>query len=41
MAIATQPVAGFSPDTATDLSDKRVQKRLSPAGRRHSARVIQ
>jgi len=34
MAIATQPVAGFSPDTATDLSDKRVQKRLSPAARK-------
>jgi hypothetical protein len=34
MAIVTQPVAGFSPDTATDLSDKRVQKRLSPAARK-------
>ena len=31
MAIITQPVAGFSPDMAADLSDKRVQKRLSPA----------
>jgi len=34
MAIITQPVAGFSPDMAADLSDKRVQKRLSPAARK-------
>ena len=34
MAVVTQPVAGFSPDMAADLSDKRVQKRLSPAARK-------
>ncbi len=34
MAIVTQPVAGFSPDMAADLSDKRVQQRLSPAERK-------
>ena len=34
MAIVTQPVAGFSADMATDLSDKQVQKRLSPAARK-------
>src|SRR5271167_3669399 len=34
MAIVTQPVAGFSADMATDLSDRGVQKRLSPAARK-------
>ena len=34
MGALSQPVAGFSADTATDLSDKRVQKRLSPAARK-------
>jgi len=34
MAIVTQPVAGFSADMATDLSDRQVQKRLSPAARK-------
>ena len=30
----SQPVAGFSSEMAADLSDKRVQKRLSPAARK-------
>ncbi|HME31454.1 MAG TPA: hypothetical protein VKG65_01745 [Terriglobales bacterium] len=34
MGVLSQPVAGFSPDMAADLSDRQVQKRLSPAGRR-------
>src|SRR5271166_1853528 len=34
MGVLSQPVSGFSPDTATDLSHKRVQKRLSPAARK-------
>ena len=34
MAIVTQPVDGFSADMATDLSDRQVQKRLSPAARK-------
>lgn len=34
MGVLSQPVSGFSSDAATDLSDKRVQKRLSPAARK-------
>ncbi len=34
MGVLSQPLSGFSPDMATDLSDKRVRKRLSPAARR-------
>jgi len=34
MAIITQPVAEFGPDMAADLSDKRVQKRLSASARK-------
>jgi len=34
MAFVSQPVAGFSADVAADLSDKQVQKRLSPAARK-------
>ncbi|HME31411.1 MAG TPA: hypothetical protein VKG65_01530 [Terriglobales bacterium] len=34
MAILSQPVAGFSADVPADLSDKQVQKRLSPAARK-------
>jgi hypothetical protein len=34
MDVLSQPVSGFSPDIATDLSDKRIRKRLSPAGSR-------
>jgi hypothetical protein len=34
MAIITQSVAGFNADMAADLSDRRVQKRLSPAARK-------
>jgi hypothetical protein len=39
MAIITQPVAGFSPDMAADLSNKGVQKRLSPAARKAFFRI--
>lgn len=34
MAVLPQPVAGFSADLAANLSDKQVQKRLSPAARK-------
>ena len=34
MGALSQPVAGFSSEMAADLSDKRVQKRLSPAARK-------
>ena len=34
MSMLSQPVAGFSADVAADLSDKQVQKRLSPAARK-------
>ena len=34
MGVLSQSLSGFSPDMATDLSDKRVRKRLSPAARR-------
>jgi hypothetical protein len=34
MALLSQLVAGFSADVAADLSDKQVQKRLSPAARK-------
>ena len=34
MVIPSQTVAGFSADLPADLSDRRVQKRLSPAARR-------
>ena len=33
MAVSLQPVAGFSPEVAANLSNKQVQKRLSPAAR--------
>jgi hypothetical protein len=34
MAVVTQPFAGFNADMAADLSDRQVQKRLSPAARK-------
>jgi len=34
MAVLSQPVAGFTADLPADLSDKQVQKRLSPAARK-------
>ncbi|MGA7462651.1 MAG: DUF2384 domain-containing protein [Candidatus Korobacteraceae bacterium] len=34
MAVLSQPVAGFTKDLPADLSDKQVQKRLSPAARK-------
>ena len=34
MGVLSQPLSGFSPDMATDLSDKRVRRRLSPTARR-------
>ncbi|MGA2372529.1 MAG: DUF2384 domain-containing protein [Candidatus Korobacteraceae bacterium] len=34
MAVLSHPVAGFTADLPADLSDKQVQKRLSPAARR-------
>ena len=34
MAVLSQAVAGFSSETPANLSDKQVQKRLSPAARK-------
>lgn len=34
MSLLSQPVIGFSPEAPADLSDKQVQKRLSPAARK-------
>ena len=34
MSVLSQPVIGFSPEAPADLSDKQVQKRLSPAARK-------
>src|SRR6516165_11286619 len=34
MAASSQPVAGFGVDLSTNLADKHVQKRLSPAARK-------
>jgi hypothetical protein len=41
MAVLSQPVAGFSADMASDLSDKQVQKRLSPAARKAFFKIAQ
>jgi hypothetical protein len=34
MPVLSQPVIGFSSEASADLSDKQVQKRLSPAARK-------
>jgi hypothetical protein len=34
MAVLSQPIAGFTADLPADLSNKHVQKRLSPAARK-------
>ena len=34
MSVLSQPVIGFSSEAPADLSDKQVQKRLSPAARK-------
>ena len=34
MAVLSQPIAGFTADLPADLSNKQVQKRLSPAARK-------
>lgn len=34
MAVLSHPVAGFTADFPADLSDKQIQKRLSPAARK-------
>ena len=34
MAVLSQPVVGFTADLPADLSNKQVQKRLSPAARK-------
>jgi hypothetical protein len=34
MSVLSQPVIGFSSEAPVDLSDKQVQKRLSPAARK-------
>jgi hypothetical protein len=34
MTVLSQPIAGFTADLPADLSNKRVQKRLSPAARK-------
>jgi hypothetical protein len=34
MAVLSQPVVGFSLEVAADLSDKQVQRQLSPAARK-------
>ena len=34
MAVLSQPMAGFTADLPADLSNKQVQKRLSPAARK-------
>ena len=41
MAVLSQPVAGFSADMAADLSDKQVQKRLSPTARKAFFKITQ
>ena len=41
MAVLSQPVAGFGADMAVDLSDKQVQKRLSPAARKAFFKITQ
>ena len=39
MALLSQPVVGFTGDSPADLSDKQVQKRLSPAARKAFFRI--
>ena len=41
MAVLSQPAAGFSVDMAADLSDKQVQKRLSPTARKAFFKITQ
>jgi hypothetical protein len=40
MAVSPQPVAGFGVDLSTNLSDKHVQKRLSPTARKAFFKII-
>ena len=39
MTVLSQPVAGFTAELPSDLSDKQVQKRLSPAARKAFFRI--
>ena len=40
MAVLLQPVAGFPSEVAANLSDKQVQKRLSPAARKAFFKLV-
>ncbi len=40
MAVLSQPVAGFTADLPADLSNKQVQKRLSPAARKAFFKIV-
>src|SRR5215471_3148227 len=39
MAVSSRPLAGFGVDLSTNLSDKHVQKRLSPTARKAFFRI--